>query len=159
MSPRVTLAVPLAPRTWRTLALAVALLCGCRGPTDLRDSPACPQTYAFGNYGCAAIEGSVLGARSQPLVAISVGPRPSADGGQFNTPYVSTDANGRFQLRLTRYERALSESASVWIRATVIPTVAERVATTFDSVLVRVSVAPVGQVPDTARVVIVLRVP
>jgi|SRR5205823_11003209 len=153
--------VPLPPSPWRrTLTLGVPLLLGCsRGLTDSRDSRICPQTYEFGNYGCAAIEGQVLGVRSQPLAGISVGPRSSADGGQFNTPYASTDGNGRFQLHLTRYAHAASESASVWIRATVIPTPAERVATIFDSVLVGVRVAPVGQVPDTARVTLVLPVP
>ena len=136
------------------------LLLGCsRGLTDSRDSHICPQTHEFGNYGCAAIEGGVLGARSQPLAGISVGPGVSADGGQFNTPYVTTDGTGRFQLRLTRYAHAMSESASVWIHATVIPTPAERVATIFDSVLVRLRVASVGQVPDTAHVTIILPVP
>ena len=156
-----TFTIPLPPSPWRrTLTLALPLLLGCgRGLTDSRDSRICPQTHEFGNYGCAAVEGGILGARSQPLAGISVGPGVSADGGQFNTPYVMTDSNGRFQLRLTRYARGTSESASVWIRAIVIPAPAERVATIVDSALVRLRVAPVGQVPDTAHAAIVLPVP
>jgi len=149
-----------ALRSWRASTLVLAVLAGCRGYlTDTVDSHTCPQTYEFGNYGCAAVEGQVLGARSQPLAGISVGPRPSADGGQFNSPYGLTDGNGRFRLQLTRYANTPSESASVWIRATVIPPPTERVATIFDSVLVRLRVVPVGQVPDTAHVAIVLPVP
>jgi hypothetical protein len=155
MSRIVAFTMPLA----RSPALAVALLLGCRDVAEPPDSRACPQTYEFGNTGCTVIAGDVRGARNQPLAGISVGPRPSADGGQFNTPYVSTNDNGRFQLRLTRFASAVSEGASVWIRATVVPTPEERIATIFDSVLVRVRIAPVGQVPDTADVTIVLPVP
>jgi hypothetical protein len=151
---------PVALGGWRVLALASALLVGCRDRlTDTRDSGTCPQTYEFGNYGCVVIEGQVVGARSQPLAGVSVGPRPSADGGQFNTPYSSTKDDGRFRLRLTRYAPGPSDSASVWIRATVIPPSTEGVATIFDSVLVRVRVAAVGEVPDTTHLTFVLPVP
>jgi hypothetical protein len=51
------------------------------------------------------------------------------------------------------------DSASLWVRATVIPTVEQGRATVFDSALVRVRIAPVGQLPDTARLSIQLPVP
>jgi len=146
----------------RFLIGVVSLLAasGCdRFPlVDLR-SPTCPQTYEFGNYGCVVFAGRVIGTQDQPLTGVLVGPRPGADGGQFNGDLDATDANGHFQFRLSRFARSPSESASVWIRATVIPTLGDSVATIFDSVLVRVRVAPVGQVPDTARLVIRLPVP
>src|SRR5437879_6479224 len=111
MTPPSRTRLRLAAPGWRASTLVLAVLAGCRGHlTDTLDSHTCPQTYEFGNYGCAVVEGQVLGARSQPLAGISVGPRPSADGGQFNSPYRLTDGNGRFQLQLTRYANARSES-------------------------------------------------
>ena len=138
----------------------VAGVCiGCRNPIDERDSRLCGQTYEFANYGCVVFQGRVIGTQNQPLSGVAVGPRPGADAGQFNGAFVTTDANGAFQFQLQRYSRSPSDSVALWIRATVLPTLPELVATIFDSVLVRVRVAPVGALPDTGRVVIRLPVP
>lgn len=141
------------------LLMVAGVLIGCRDPIDEADSRTCPQTYEFSNYGCAVFQGRVIGTQDQALPGISVGPRPSADGGQFNGVYATTDGNGAFQFRLHRYGFSPSDSAALWIRATVLPTPPERIATIFDSVLVRVRVAPVGEIPDTGHVVIRLSVP
>ncbi len=143
---------------WPAATVAAALLLACH-LGDQRDARACPQTGEFGNYGCAVVEGAVVGARGQPLTGVAVGPGQSADGGQFDTPFDYTDARGRFQLRLTRYVPAPSDSASVWIHANVLPTPPEVVSTIYDSALVRLLIAPVGHLPDTAHVSIVLQVP
>src|SRR2546427_7063136 len=103
---------------WPAATVAAALLLACH-LGDQRDARACPQTGEFGNYGCAVVEGAVVGARGQPLGGVAVAPGPSADGGQFDTPFHYTDASGRFELRLTRYVSAPSDSASVWIHANV----------------------------------------
>src|SRR2546425_478903 len=117
---------------WPAATVAAALLLGCH-LGDQRDARACPQTGEFGNYGCAVVEGAVVGARGQPLGGVAVAPGPSADGGQFDTPFHYTDASGRFELRLTRYVSAPSDSASVWIHANVLPTPPEVVSTIHDS--------------------------
>jgi len=143
---------------WPAATVAAALLLACH-LGDQRDARACPQTGEFGNYGCAVVEGAVVGARGQPLGGVAVAPGPSADGGQFDTPFHYTDASGRFELRLTRYVPAPSDSASVWIHANVLPTPPEVVSTIHDSALVRLLIAPVGHLPDTAHVSIVLQVP
>src|SRR6266568_1649597 len=143
---------------WPAATFAAALLLGCH-LGDQRDARACPQTGEFANFGCAVVEGAVVGARGQPLGGVAVAPGSSADGGQFDTPFHYTDASGRFQLRLTRYVPAPSDSASVWIHASVLPTPPEVVSTVHDSALVRLLIAPVGHLPDTAHVSIVLQVP
>jgi hypothetical protein len=140
--------------------MIAGVLSACRDPLiDHADSRVCLQTYEFGNYGCVVVQGRVIGTQDQPLPGVAVGPAASADAGQFNGAFVVTDGNGAFQFRLERYSHGPSDSASLWIRATVFPKLPERVATTFDSVLVRVRVAPVGEIPDTGRVVIRLAVP
>jgi len=144
-------------RFWVPLTAAAALL-GC-GLFNQHDSRSCPQTYEFGNYGCAIVQGRVVGAQNQPLQSISVGPVGSADGERFGAAYVSTDGTGAFQVRLIQHLPSSSDSASVWIRATLIPTPAEGVATIFDSALVHLRIVPVGQIPDTAYLVITLPVP
>lgn len=143
---------------WRLVGLALLIGPGCR-LADHGDSRACPQTYEFGNTGCAIIAGLVTGTSDQPLAGFSVGPRSSADGGQFNTVYATTDAAGRFQLHLTRYASALADSASVWIRAASPPSSQTQGPAVHDSILVRLRVSPVGQIPDTAYVDITLPVP
>ncbi len=144
-------------------AISAAGSCGMEtGPRE--DARACPVANGeFGTYGCTAISGQVVGARGQPLFAVSVGFLESLDGGQFAGNYTATDTGGRFSLRPIRMappsSGASPDSVSLWIRATVVPTLPQMVATIFDSVLVRAKVAPVGSVPDTAHVAITLPVP
>jgi hypothetical protein len=119
------------------------------------------STGEFVNSGCADVVGNVVGGRGQPLTGVDVGPRQSLGAGQFNTPYVQTDAQGQFRLRLTRIGAlpGSPDTASVWVGATVRPTLPQLAATIHDSVLVVVTVAPIGRVPDAARVTIALAVP
>jgi len=101
----------------------------------------------------------VVGAQNQPLGGISVGPVGGGDGERLGSAFVSTDRTGAFRVQLIQHLPSSSDSASVWIRATVIPTPAERVATIFDSALVHLRIVPVGQIPDTAYLLIKLPVP
>ncbi len=144
-------------RFWTSLIAAVSLS-GC-SLFNQHDSRSCPQTYEFGNYGCAIVQGRVVGAQNQPLGGISVGPVGGGDGERFGSAFVSTDRTGAFRVQLIQHLPSSSDSASVWIRATVIPTPAERVATIFDSALVHLRIVPVGQIPDTAYLLIKLPVP
>ncbi len=102
----------------------------------------------------------MVGANGQPLSGVSVGPAPSADGGQCNTVYDDTDADGRFALRIMRMHRPMgsSDSVSLWIRAAVRPVPPEVNSTIIDRTLVRVGVASIGGVPSPVVATIVLPV-
>ena len=142
-------------RLLRWTAFTMLLACA---PTEPVDTTRCVQaTSGFGNIGCTVIIGRVLGSDGAPLVNVSVGPRPSLDGSQFNTPYDRTGADGRFALRLTRYSRGESDSVSLWIRAHQVP-LAPGEPSVGDSVFVRARVAPPNSVPDTVAVEITLPV-
>src|SRR5207244_11251651 len=119
---------------WPAATVAAALLLACH-LGDRRDARACPQTGEFGNYGCAVVEGAVVGARGQPLGGVAVAPGPSADGGPFDTPFHYTDASGRLELRLTRSLSAPSSSASVRFHSHVPPTPSAALSTTHDTPL------------------------
>ncbi|MEO7353263.1 MAG: hypothetical protein ABIZ70_02825 [Gemmatimonadales bacterium] len=137
------------------LTLATAS-CGNAMPASA-ELRACEE---FNSFGCVVIEGRVVGTRGQPLSGVSVGPRPSADGGQFNGIYDDTDADGRFSFRIYRMlsSQVASDSASLWIRAAIPPVLPVMAATIIDSALVRVLVTPEGRVPSRASVSITLPV-
>jgi hypothetical protein len=143
-------------------SLLVTAGCGRTTPVEVIDDfGQCRQNAGeFANAGCADVVGNVVGARSQPLPAVDVGLRQAAAAGQLAAPCVQTDARGQFHLRLTRMAPpGLPDTASVWVGATVRPTLPQLAATTRDSVLVVVSVAPIGCVPVAAHVTIALPVP
>ena len=126
------------------------------------DAQHCAQTYEFGNYGCTDIAGQVLGSAGQPLAGIYVGPRYLADRDGFNAPYVTTDAEGLFRLRLTRFSApppaGEPDTVSLYVRASdPSSSGVDLPATIQDSVLVHVTVAPVGAVAPMIHVV--LRLP
>jgi hypothetical protein len=144
--------------------IAVAVTAGgcsrTAAPEIVDDFGQCRQSSGeFANSGCTDVMGRVVGVRGQPLAGVHVGLRQSLAAGQFNTPYVQTDAQGLFRLRLTRMAPpGLPDTVSVWVGATIRPTLPDRVATVFDSALVLVTVAPVGRVPEAARLTISLPV-
>lgn len=150
-------------RTSWAAILGLACLSGCSSPTvDDQAAGVCAQIRGWAVGGCVAIEGQVVGARDQPLGGIFVGPRPSADGWQFNTVYVQTDGTGQFGFRIFQIAASangvVSDTVALWIRATVTPTLPQTIATAFDSALVRVVIAPIGQVPTPGLVRIILPV-
>ncbi len=145
--------------THRTRFLAllppIAGIAGACAVTEVRETAACRQTYEFGNYGCAVAAGRVLDSLGQPVVGALVGPTPSEDGIQFNTPYATTSADGSYSVKLTRFGRGESDLVWVWLRASRIPTHVDSVGVR-DSVRVQLRVSPVGAIPDTAVVDLVL---
>ena len=141
-------------------------MAGCGDPVGWRSNPqACRQTREFSNTGCVQVEGQVIGTTGQPLSGIFVTPRYLPGSPTFDSPYEKTGADGRFRLRLTRYEplppgltgpdtlsifigAADPRSASIGVPATV-----------RDSVLIVVTIAPVGAVPEPVVVSITLPTP
>lgn len=145
--------------TARVLATFVLVLATGCSPTEPNESAACLQpTQGFGNFGCTVISGRVLDSAGQPVTNVSVGPAQAEDAEQFNTPYARTGLDGKFTIRLTRYQSAPSDSATLWIRAVKVPQPSD-VVSIRDSVRVRVRVAAIGEIPDTTYLDLVLPIP
>ena len=146
-------------------ALAALAACGSSSPTRAEVDPRlCDQTYEFGNFGCTDIAGQVLGSAGQPLPGISVGPRYLPDRHDFNSPFVDTDAEGRFHLRLHRFgappPAGQPDTVSLYIRALDFRSAGVNIpARVRDSVLIQVTVAPVGAVAPVTEVVLRLPTP
>ena len=147
------------------LALAAVLAAGCRSPVGERDDPrACTQTYEFGNTGCADLRGTAVGLRGQPLAGIVVGLRPSPRGAGLAAGVATTDTAGAFQLRAVRYggrpPAAGPDTASVWVGGVDPRTAGLGVpARVRDSVLVPVTISPVGTLPEPTAVRLTLPAP
>ena len=146
-------------RPLRVIGACVLALGACTSSTRPDADPrVCEQTYEFGNYGCTDITGQVLDAASQPLTNISVGPRYLPDRHDFNSPFARTDADGRFRLRLHRYGAPPPvgpDTVSFYVHAVDFA----RPVTGKDSVLIQVTVAPVGALAPVTSVVLRLSTP
>lgn len=137
-------------------------MAGCRHPTAVSDSRACQQsTGEFGNSGCFLVAGRVVGISGRTLGGIVVGVRPVSTNAAFDPPYQTTAQDGHFQLRpsrmLTLPPATDPDTLSVYVIATDPTSAGVGVpASVRDSVLVRVTVAPVGTVPDSVDVRVTL---
>lgn len=147
-------------------AAALAFVVGCGSLTDPHaDSARCEQTHEFGNSGCADVEGVVTYSGGDAAGWVNVFVRYV--GGRtdsFGYATTATDANGRFRLRVTRYmvgpPAAGPDTASFFVIATDLRPLNRGLPPTVrDSVLTRVTIAPVGRRPETTTVSIVLVVP
>jgi hypothetical protein len=142
----------------------IALLAGCSdgsGP----DSGGCPQTYEFGNFGCARVEGVVRDTAGTPIANASVVLLP-ADGvpNTFNSPARDTDAHGNYSLEIKDYGgegvHPLPEPVPMNLRAYLLdPAVENAVVIASELVPVTLRFAPVGETPEVARVDITIPVP
>lgn len=148
------------------LLALIILMAGCQNAAENGDPRACQQTYEFGNTGCFEIVGQVVGARGQALSGISVGARSEVGPSTlFTSNYQMTDAMGQFRIRLSRMLGhppldARPDTLSVFVVAADPRSASVGVpASVVDSVLTLVTVAPVGAIPVTAEIRIILPVP
>lgn len=144
-------------------AMGLLAITACGSSLVDPDSGPCSRTYEFGNTGCAEIEGTVLGSSDQVLPGIIVGPGPPASGG-FNTTYVTTDSDGRFRFRITRFAGGPPadgpDTTSLFVHAADPRSAGVNIpATVRDSVLAHVTIAPVGTAPEPTTVTIRLPTP
>lgn len=154
-------------RNRRAAVLAlIVLMVGCQNVTESGDPRACQQTYEFGNTGCFEVAGQVVGARGQALSGISVVAHPILEPGTlFTSPYPTTDTTGQFRIRLSRLVGrppldARPDTLSVFVVAADPRSAGVGVlAVVKDSALKLVTVAPVGVIPVTAEIRIILPVP
>jgi hypothetical protein len=113
----------------------------------------------FGSSGCADVTGTVVGLSGQPLGGVDVGLRETTAAGLFAAPFVQTDAQGQFRLRLTRVAPpGLPDTVTVTIGAAVRPVLPQTQATATGAAEVLVTVVPIGRVPVAARISIALPV-
>ncbi len=155
----------------RSVSLACAVLASCSlAPDDSGDaSDRCPQTYEFGNYGCAVIVGRLIGpdgraarAPGRPKSEISVSlTQLSAGAAIASYSLVIRDTTGRYQLWATRYFGPSPEgpdTLTVQIQAvwwdSIPPNLREGESLPVlaaDSVVHQIRLVPVGArfVPDT----------
>jgi hypothetical protein len=136
----------------------------CADPIGPDDSQACRQTFEFGNTGCFEVGGQVVGSAGQPLSGIVVGPSYLPGRDLFNTVYSTTDENGSFLFRVSRYEVPAvtldPDTVSVYIRAADPRSAGpDSPASVRDSILTVVTIAPVDSIPVTQSVRITLPVP
>lgn len=148
---------------YRLPALATVLALAACGwlPTERVDPDLCPQTYEFGNHGCARVEGRVLEPSGAPVVGAYVRLAPPEDGsaGGYDTPVPRTDTEGRFRIEIHRMSEqprpVTPDTLTVYLRASWAAT---RQAVR-DSVPVLLHFAPVGAEAITTRADIVLDTP
>ena len=147
-------------------ALLLAVLAGCQGSTDpVRDDGACRQSYEFGNTGCLEVRGQVVSTAGQPLAGIVVAARSPSTQMGFGAGFVATDASGGYRVRLSRMlggppRSGGPDTVSVYVIATDPRSAGVGVpARIRDSVLVPVTIAPVGRVPSPAEVHFTLPLP
>lgn len=138
---------------WIPAALTI-VLAACGGSTDEEDPLACPQTYEFGNVGCARAAGRVLGSAGKPLAGVDVITRLEVDPsrGYYYGGYGTSDGQGHFGVQLTRdHEPAVIPTPDT---LTVYLVAAHFRADTVvrDSAAVTFTFAPVGEIPPTVSI-------
>ncbi|HEX7939971.1 MAG TPA: hypothetical protein VF483_13365, partial [Gemmatimonadaceae bacterium] len=122
------------------------------------DPNACQQGYAFGAYGCTEVTGSVLNAGNQPIANAYVSAGSSTD--PFDANHASTDATGKFTMRLQRrwmMNTPSSDTSTAWVHAVTPAPPAS--ATADDSVQVLLNYVPIGMRPTASVITIHLNVP
>lgn len=133
---------------------------GLIGPKDAPD--ACKQTSEFGNYGCIALTGTVIGLRGQPLSAAYMSLGDKVEGGLFGGGIDTTDATGRYAMRRIRFlaDRIPSDSVTIWVRGFRALRTGGLAGPYYrDSSRVRVRVTPIGAIPAATVVDLTLPEP
>ena len=154
------------------LATIVFATAGCRSATDSehRELAACPQTYEFGNFGCARVV-ALVETPPEPVPAAyrldvrAVPARPASGAG----PSLADEPRlGFVPLQLTLWEPpppGVRDTLSVWIVARMLEDLSPPVVgvplpvVAAESTLRVVRWAPVGGVPPVDTVRVVLRRP
>lgn len=113
---------------YRTAILLATFACvassGCRDTLrdDATDPRFCPQTYEFGNYGCARVVGRVLDRHGNAITerAVDVMLRKvRRDSGMTTVGVTQSDETGWFSTGVTLMDRPDGDSISLLLRASV----------------------------------------
>jgi hypothetical protein len=131
-----------------SLCSLIAVIASCSDGSE-PVSDGCPQTYEFGNYGCARIRGAVRNAAGEPLAGARVSLAPPSDVPNFyDSPTADTDETGLYRLEIHNYgpppSATSADTVAMYVRAFLPSTEAP----IGDSVLVDMIFAPVGAMPE-----------
>jgi hypothetical protein len=142
-------------RSLRLCSVTVALV-SCSEGTGT-GSDACPQTFEFGNYGCARIQGTVRNAAGEPIqnARVSVGP-PADVPNSYDSPSVDTDATGVYSLEIHQYGPPVTPKAADTVAMYLRAFLLSEGAPVGDSLPVQMIFVPVGTVPDVTETDITL---
>lgn len=148
--------------------LALASAAGCRGILgggEEEDDSLCRQTYEFGNYGCALVEGRVVDPRGAPVAGAYVGLWAPEDGdrGGYNFPTLRTGADGRFAMEVQRFTQPpvipSPDTVTMYLHASVPSGGPADPVYRSDSVAVVLHVMPVGARAVTTHADVTVPVP
>lgn len=147
------------------LAALLLLAAGCGSTTDAADRGECPQTYEFGNYGCARVLAVVQPPAQLPAkYRYDVRAVPAAGPNRDPLAFALVTTPGEVPLNITLWSPlpGSADTISVWVVARLLEeTPGSASLSTFaaDSVLRLVRFAPVGAVPKADTVPLALRRP
>ena len=110
-------------RGWSRLVLLTGML-GCSGGADPSDGSLCPQTFEFGNFGCARVAGTIRGAAGQPLAgAVVTLTAPAEADDAYDFPSATTGTAGTYALEIHRFSQPAilraADTVSLQLRAVV----------------------------------------
>jgi hypothetical protein len=124
-------------------------------------SGTCPQTYEFGNFGCARVEGVVRDAAGTPLANVRVSLSPVEEvPNTFDAPRHDTDATGAYSLEIHDYgsDGPPPDPVPMNLRAFLLTGSPEEPAPASDLIPVNMQFAPVGELPEVLEVNITINV-
>ena len=127
--------------------------------TDTVDPAVCPQTYEFGNYGCAQVVARVTTQSDASVIghfAVSVKALDPNSG--FEVAGVQGATPGTYTISLTRWVPRMEgtgDTVSVWVKAGLFDASYTLVA--VDSIPRVIRFAPVGQIRTVDSVSLVLK--
>jgi hypothetical protein len=145
------------------LSAALAMIAACSDGSG----PAfgtCPQTYEFGNFGCARVEGVVRDQTGTPLANARVTLTPVDEAtNSFDSPMHDTDSTGRYSLEIHDYGfggRTVppADPVPMNLRAFLLPESSEDLIRASDVIPVNLKFAPVGELPEVLEMDITIDV-
>jgi hypothetical protein len=145
------------------LYAATAVLVSCSDGSE-PGSGTCPQTYEFGNFGCARVEGVVRDAAGAPLGNVRVVLSLAEEvPNSFDTPVHDTDATGAYALEIHDYgsdgrHAPPPDPVPMNLQAFLLTGSPEDPAPSSDLIPVNLQFAPVGELPEVLEVNITINV-
>jgi len=142
-------------RRWSRLVLLTGVL-GCSDDSGPSADEVCPQTFEFGNFGCARVAGTIRDAAGQPLAGVVVTlTAPTEADDAYDLPSATTGTSGTYALEIHRFDQPAiiraADTVSLHLRG-VVPDHPEL----RDSMLIDVIFVPVDSEAQTVEADLVL---
>jgi hypothetical protein len=148
---------------WHTSVwIITGLVAGCSdgsGPSN----GTCPQTYEFGNIGCARVQGVVRDTAGNPLAMarVNLAPAEGVDN-TFDSPTHDTDATGTYSLEIHDYAGAAghapqADPVPMTLRAFLLTGSPENPAPVSAPITVGLKFSRVGETPEVLQQDIIIQ--